>query len=443
MSQVKTTSPSSIKQIGFYTALALVVANMVGTGVFTSLGFQLYDIQSPFAILMLWIVGGIIALCGALVYGELGLRYPDSGGEYNYLSKIYHPLVGFMSAWVSSVVGFAAPIALAAMALGKYFDTSFDMHIGKWLGILVIILITLIHSVSVKRGASFQRYFTLIKIIFILFFIVSAFFAAPMHHTSIAPLETSWSEIFSKGFAVSLIYVSYTYSGWNAAAYVAGEIEQPQKNLPRALFLGTLFVAIIYVLTNFVFLYTTPTEQLVGKEEIGLIAAQQIFPPFMAKLFGGIISVLLISTISAMVLAGPRVIKQLADDHTAIRFLGKTNQQHSPYIAIIFQTIVSIILILTSTFGEVLTYTGFILSVFTFLTVAGIFIARAKTKEMPIAFKTPLYPITPIIFLVLSGWTLFYVAHTKTTESLYGLLTLLIGIILYLIVNNRKKNNLS
>jgi basic amino acid/polyamine antiporter, APA family len=428
-----------LKQIGFSTALALVVANMVGTGVFTSLGFQLFDIKSPFAILVLWIVGGVIALCGALVYGELGLRYPKSGGEYNYLSKIYHPIVGFMSAWVSSVVGFAAPIALAALALGKYFDASFDTNIGKILGIGVIICITIIHALSVKGGASFQRYFTALKIIFILFFIGAGFFANPIHVTSIVPAINSWTEIFSKGFAISLIYVSYTYSGWNAAAYVAGEIENPQKNLPKALITGTLFVAVIYVLANYIFMYTTPTEKLMGNEEIGLIAAQHIFSPTVAKLFGGIIALLLISTISAMVLAGPRVVKQLADDHTAIAFLGKTNKNNSPYVAIIFQTIICILLILTGSFQAVLTYTGFILSLFTFLTVAGIFIARVKTKGMVIAFKTPLYPITPLIFLGLSLWTLVYVALEKTKESLYGLLTLVIGLLLYLIIHKKEK----
>jgi basic amino acid/polyamine antiporter, APA family len=435
----KQNSSTILKQIGFSTAIALVVANMVGTGVFTSLGFQLFDIKSPFAIMVLWIVGGVIALCGALVYGELGLRYPNSGGEYNYLSKIYHPVVGFMSAWVSSVVGFAAPIALAALALGKYFDASFGTEVGKLLGVVVIIVITIIHALSVKGGASFQRYFTAIKIIFILFFIGAGFFSHPLHVTSVMPVATSWSEIFSKGFAVSLIYVSYTYSGWNAAAYVAGEIDNPQRNLPRALFLGTLFVAVIYVLVNYIFMYTTPTEQLVGNEEIGLIAAQHIFSPAIAKLFGGIIALLLISTISAMVLAGPRVVKQLADDHPTIAFLGKTNANNSPYVAIIFQTVICIVLILTGSFRSILTYTGFILSLFTFLTVAGIFIARVKTKDMLIAFKTPLYPITPIIFLGLSLWTLLYVVLDKTKESLYGLLTLVIGLVLYVLINKKNK----
>lgn len=419
-------------KIGFFTAISLVIANMIGTGVFTSLGFQLFDIHSVFSILLLWFLGGIISLCGALVYGELGVAMPRSGGEYVYLSKLMHPAVGFLSGWTSSTVGFAAPVALASMALGTYLNKLFPEINPTLSALAVVFAITLIHAINLKSGSSFQKIITLLKVLVIIVFIAAGFFYSPNHEITILPQTNSVSEIFSAPFWVSLIYVSYAYSGWNAASYLAGDMDNPKKNLPLALFLGTLVVMIIYVLLNYIFLYSSPANELRGVLEIGHVSATHIFGDNIGKLMSGVIAFLLLSSISAMIMAGPRIIKSMGEDIPLLNALAKTNKNNVPYVAVLTQSLITIVLILTSQFEAVLTFVGFSLSIFTFLTVLSVFILRAKKIENT-GYKTWGYPVTPIIFLLLNGFTIYFVFAQKPIESLYGLLNLLIGFIIYTI----------
>ena len=419
-------------KIGFYTAISLVIANMIGTGVFTSLGFQLFDIHSVFSILILWLLGGVISFCGALVYGELGIAIPRSGGEYVYLSKLIHPGVGFLSGWVSSTVGFAAPVALASMALGTYINKIVpQIHISVF-AIAVVIVITLIHTWHLKVGSEFQKALTLLKVLVIIGFIVAGFVHTPQHQISIAPQTGSFDEICSAGFWVSLIYVSYAYSGWNAASYLVGEMENPQKNLPKALLLGTLVVTIIYVLLNFIFLYSAPIDELKGVLEIGHVSASHIFGHTIGQFMSIMIAFLLLSSISAMIMAGPRIIKSMGEDLPILSLLAKTNKNNVPYVAVITQSLITIVLIVTAQFEAVLTFVGFSLSIFTFLTVSSVFILRHK-KIPTQGYKTWGYPITPIVFLLLNAFTIYFVFTQKPTESLLGLLNLAIGAIIYVI----------
>jgi APA family basic amino acid/polyamine antiporter len=422
-------------RISANTAISLVVANMIGTGVFTSLGYQVLGIQSYFALLGLWIVGGLIALCGALCYGELAAAMPRSGGEYHYLSKIYHPSIGFLSGWVSATVGFAAPTALAAMALGKYASSVLPALNDQYLAVGVVISVAIIHSISIKAGSYFQMLFTSLKVVLIVFFIGAAFFITPSaQQQSVAWFPVVSADIdalFSPAFAVSLIYVSYAYSGWNAAVYMTGEIENPQKNLPRALLTGTALVTVLYVLLNYAFLKVAPLTALAGKPEVGYVAASFIFGSTGGNLMGLTIALLLISTVSAMVFAGPRVVQTMGEDLYALRFLAKKNERNIPLNGIWFQTILTVILIVTSSFEAVLTYSGFVLSLFTFFTVLGLFILRWKNPDLPRPYKTWGYPVTPIIFLSLTVWTLWFIFRDKTTESLYGLGTVLLGGLVY------------
>ena len=432
---------NKITKLGFTTAVSLVIANMVGTGVFTSLGFQVIDIKSPFAIICLWLIGGIIALCGALTYGEIGVALPRSGGEYNYLSKLYHPLVGFLSGWVSITVGFAAPVALAAVALGSYVSKIYPTISVNTLAISVVLVITLIHSTNLKTGSNFQRVVTLLKVIIIVLFIIAGFAYTPEHIAIIAPQANSWKEIFSPAFAVSLIYVSYAYSGWNASSYIAEEIEHPEKNLPRSLFIGTLVVTILYVLLNFIFMYTVPIESLAGYVEVGYLSAINIFGEKIGNMMGLVIALLLVSSISAMIMAGPRITKAIGEDVGKLKLLARVNKNGIPYIAIMLQSAITIVLIVTSQFESVLTFIGFSLSLFTFLTVCGIFIVRAKGMHKELAYKTVAYPFVPIIYLVVNAWMLYFTISNKPIESLYGLINVAIGAIVWLITQNKKNNN--
>lgn len=421
---------SSIK-IDFNTATALVIANMIGTGVFTSLGYQVFDIQSGFSILMLWVIGGIIALCGALTYGEIGSAFPQSGGEYNYLSKLYHPSIGFLSGWVSVTVGFAAPIAAAAVALGMYVGKIFPQVNGTYLAVTVVLGLTAIHATDLKLGSTFQKAFTVLKVVVIVFFIGAGLFSHPAHEISFAPQPFSWSEMLSAPFAVSLVFVSYAYSGWNASSYIAGELENPQKNLPKSLLIGTGIVMLLYVGLNYIFLYTVPIDELRGFAEVGYLSADKIFGASVGAFMGLVIALLLVSTLSAMILTGPRVMKSMGADMPMLKFFTVSNQKGVPFVAVIFQSVISLVLILTSSFSSLITYVGFTLSLCTFLTVSGIFVLRFKHGHLQTNYKTWGYPVTPLIFLASTGWVMFFIFKDKPVESLYGLGTVLSGLVVY------------
>ena len=434
---------NSTYKIGFYTAISLVIANMIGTGVFTSLGFQLFDIHSVFSILVLWLLGGIISFCGALVYGELGVAIPRSGGEYVYLSKLMHPSVGFMSGWVSSTVGFAAPVALASIALGTYVHKIIPEINITVCALTVVVVITLVHAMHLKVGSGVQKTLTVLKVAVIICFIVVGLIHTPSHTISILPQSTSMSEIFSAGFWVSLVYVLYAYSGWNAASYLVGDMQNPQKNLPKALLLGTFIVTVIYVLLNFVFLYSAPMSELTGVLEIGHVSAAHIFGEYFGKMMSLIIAFLLLSSISAMIMAGPRIIKSMGEDLPMLHLLAKTNKHHVPYMAVITQSAITVLLIVTAQFEAVLTFVGFSLSIFTFLTVSSVFILR-KRKIENTGYKTWGYPVTPLIFLALNGYTIYKVLEMKPTESLLGLLNVAIGGSVYFIgksLSEKKQKN--
>ena len=424
--------------IGLFTAICLVVANMVGTGVFTSLGFQAIDIQSGFSLLMLWIVGGVFALCGALSYGELGAAMPRSGGEYHYLTKIYHPAIGFLSGWVSVTVGFAAPIALAAMALGTYAGSVFPGLSPLAIAVVVVIGVSLIHTRDLKFGSSFQDIATVGKVALIVILIVCGFALAQPQDIGFLPSGEDSGLIFSSPFAISLVYVTYSYSGWNAAIYLASEVKEPEKNVPRALFIGTAAVMVLYVLINFIFLYTTPIDRLAGELEVGYIAAESIFGTSGAKIMGMLISFGLISSISSMVLAGPRVTQVIGEDIPVFQILAKKNRNGVPYYAILLQLSIVLILLITSTFEAVLTYLSFTLTLSSFLTVLGVFVYRFGHPEVPRPYKTWGYPIVPIIFLAISLWILIFIFKDKTMESLAGLGTLALGLPIYFLAVKNK-----
>ncbi|MBI3502161.1 MAG: amino acid permease [Bacteroidetes bacterium] len=427
---------NSKKYIGFFTATSIVIANMIGTGVFTSLGFQAAGLHSGFALLLLWVIGGIAALTGALCYGELGAALPRSGGEYNFLSRIYHPAVGFLSGWVSATVGFAAPVAASAIALGKYLSRVFPEMNPVYVAAAVVIFLTLIHVSNLKTGRGIQNFLTATNVLVILGII---FFGVLAHRTgtaSFSATRNTANDIFSPAFGVSLFFVSFAYSGWNASTYIAGEIESPQKNLPRSLFSGTLLVLFLYVLLNFVFLYTIPLDEMKDADgfpvvDIGSLAAAKIFGATGGKIIAIVISMLLLSSVSGMILAGPRVSQVMGEDHHMFRFFSMKNKNGIPFIAILSQSCITLFFIFTSTFDAVITYIGFTLNLMTFFSVLGLFVLRIKKPDLLRPYKTWGYPVTPIIFLLFGAWLLVYGLMFKQKESLAGFATVAIGLLVY------------
>ncbi len=413
-------------------ACAVVIANMIGTGVFTSLGFQLLEIQSPLVIILLWVVGGITALCGALSYAELAAALPRSGGEYHFLTQIYHPCVGFISGWVSATVGFAAPTALAALTFGNYLlATGIDVD-PSILATIIILLLTLSHSTNHRSSGAAQVLLTLLKIILILGFCITVFFFGELQIN----LEFSWNDnsrelLGSSAFAVSLIYVNYAYSGWNAATYISEELESPQKSLPVILFGSTAFVTILYCLLNFTFLYAAPVESLVGRIEIGLIAAKYSLGEAFGWLMGLLLALLLISTMSAMILAGPRVLQRIGQDYPLFKFFAKENADGIPIIAILTLSGTALIFLWTASFEQILVLSGATMALNTFATVLGLFVLRLKRPDLDRPFQVTFYPITPLIFLSITGWTLGYLVFQKPSEALVSLIIVATGALIF------------
>jgi APA family basic amino acid/polyamine antiporter len=425
------------RTIGFVTACSIVIANIIGTGIFTSLGFQLADIQSGFALLMLWVVGGIAALCGALCYGELSAALPRSGGEYHFLSQIYHPALGFMAGFVSATVGFAAPIALAAMAFGRYLHGALDFGSPVILSFAVVWLVALFHLKNLRVGSAFQNLSTLIKLLLVGALIAAGFFVQPKQPIDFLPAPGDTMAIFGAPFAVALVYVMYSYSGWNAAAYITGEIKQPAKNVPRSLLAGTGLVIVIYVLLNAVFLATTPAQELKGQLEVALIAGKHIFGSNGGRFAGAVICLGLVSAISSMTWIGPRVSMSMGEDHWLLRLLGRKNPQGIPANAIVLQLLIVNLLLFTRSFESVVQYTQFSLLLCSLFTVLGVIVLRTARPEIARPYRVWAYPLPPIIFAVITLWMMFYLLRWKTTESLAGVATAIVGLLLYFCAGKR------
>ncbi len=442
------TEPRSVKSrtprrtIGFVTASSIVIANIIGTGIFTSLGFQLADIQSGFPLLMLWIIGGITALCGALCYGELSAALPRSGGEYHFLSQIYHPALGFMAGFVSATVGFAAPIALAAMAFGKYFVGVFGVGSPVLLSFVVVWVVTLFHLRNLQIGSAFQNLWTIVKLLLVGALIAAGFLIEPKQEITFLPQSGDTAWIFSGAFAVALVYVMYSYSGWNASSYIIGEVKKPEKNVPRSLLAGTLIVIVAYVLLNAVFLATTPQEEMRGQLDVGLIAGKHIFGTNGGRVAGAVICLGLISAISSMTWIGPRVSMSMGEDHWLLRLLGRKNLHGIPTNAVVLQLLIVNVLLLTRSFESVVQYTQFSLLLCSLFTVLGVMVLRATRPEIARPYRVWAYPMPPIIFAVITLWMMFYLLCWKTIESLAGLATALIGLLLYFCAQKRPRRSL-
>ena len=441
-----------LKKFSTNSAIAVVIANMVGTGVFTSLGYQLVDIKSVFVLLLLWFVGGITALCGALTYAELSSALPRSGGEYNFLGQIYHPSFGFVSGWVSATVGFGAPTALAAMTFAAYLSAAFgdSVEINRELAAVgLVVVLTITHGVSHQASSGFQRWFTFLKVgLIILFSLLVVIYAEPNTQITIMPREGDLDLIFGSAFAISLIYVSYAYTGWNAATYITSEVDDPQKNMPRILFLSTLIVMVLYLFLNFVFLYAAPMTLLEGNIEIGVIVAESTFGSTGALVMGFVLSMMLISTVSAMIVAGPRVLQVIGEDFEVFRFLSRKNKNGIPNRAIYFQSTLTIAFILTASFESVLVFSGFIMGINSLLTVMGIFVLRRKNTLPDIGsdiegagrYRTWGYPVTPLIFIAITLWTLIFIFINRPVEAGVGFAMVTVGLIVYFLSERFQKS---
>ena len=415
-------------------AIAVVVGNMVGTGVFTSLGYQLVDIQSGFVLMLLWGLGGGCALCGAVCYGELAAAFPRSGGEYHLLSQVYHPALGFLAGWISVTVGFAAPIALGAMAFGTYFSGALSFEGEAWpmiLSVAVVLGVAGIHLRPIGLGSRFQSIFTALKVLCIGALIVACFLLGGGQKVSFLPREVDFALVFSAEFAIALVFVMYAYTGWNAATYIVDEVRDPQRTVPRALLVGTALVTVLYIGLNGGFLYSAPVDSMKGEIEVAKVAADHVLGETGGRVMAGLISFGLVSMLSASIWVGPRVAQRMGEDFRGLRLLARKSRSGIPANAVFLQTGVAIALILTSSFEQVLVYIELLLVLFALVTVAGVFWLRINHPDRARPVKAWGYPFTPVFFVAVNIWMVVYIIRDKPEETLWGLATLALGVGVY------------
>jgi APA family basic amino acid/polyamine antiporter len=422
-----------LPKVSGLTALALAAADMIGTGVFTSLGFQVRDIPSGFSLLMLWVVGGTVALCGALSYAELAAAFPRSGGEYNFLTRSFHPSIGFMAGWISATVGFAAPVALAAIAFGQYFAGIVPGAPVLVLGLGMTLLVTLVHLRGVHGGSVLHNISTFIKLGLIATLIAAGFAWGTPQNISFAPSAADVGYITGTPFAISLVFVLYAYSGWNAATYIAGEVKDPHRSLPRSIVLALLIVMALYVALNAAFLYTTPVAELAGQLDVGLIAGRHIFGDAGGRLVAALICIGLVSSVSAMMWVGPRVIMVMGEDVPLLRFFSRTSANGVPVPAMLFQLAAAAALMATRSFEAVLDFIQFSLTFCSLLTVLGVIVLRYRRPDLPRPYRAWGYPVTPLIFLAVTLFVLTHLAIERPLQSFASFCTLLAGLLLYAI----------
>jgi|GEM_PF-141993 len=418
-------SQSARRVLSLMPASSIVVASMVGTGIFTTTGFMIQMGAGGGDVLLAWLLGGVVALCGALCYGEIGANLPHSGGEYFYLSRLLHSSLGVMSGWASLVVGFAAPIAASAMAMHLYVARIVPTWPVRSMAVFTIILLSALHSFDVRLGGRVQSTLIAVQVILLLAFIAGSLFRSD-HLPSFTQFNPSfWS---SSAFAVVLIFVSFAYSGWNAAAYVGGEISNPERTLPRSLILGAGAVGVLYVLVNVSYLSAVPTAELSGVKEVAHDVAQRLWGTTGGNLSSALIALTLISPVSAMIMIGPRVLEAMSSDGFMPRSFSKLNRRRVPATAVIVQAALAAVIAVTSSFGPLLIYIGFTLTVFAALTVLGVFRLRRQPDIKKVCVG---YPVTPLIFLGFALWATVWSIRAQPIPALAVLATLCAGYVAY------------
>jgi APA family basic amino acid/polyamine antiporter len=425
------------RTLGPLTATMLVVASMVGTGVFTTTGFLVADIGSNPAVLACWALGGGLALAGALCYGELAAAMPHNGGEYLLLSRIYHPALGFVAGWISLIVGFSAPIAAAALAFSRYLAAVFPGIPELPISLGLIALLSGLHCLRLELGSGFQNAFTIGKTALILAFIVGGLWLGQPARC-LEPGAVAFPEaLMSSGFAVGLVYISFSYQGWNAALYIAGELKQPERWLPLSLVLGTAVVTVLYLGLNAVFLAATPAPEIAGQLEVGHIAASALFGPGAARLLSTVIAVGLVSTVGAYIMTGPRVYEAMGQRSPGLRFVTGRVRGGGPVRSILLQGAVAAIMVLTASFDALLTYTGFTLSGVAALAVLGVVVLRVREPGLHRPYRTWGYPLTPVAFVALMLWMMGHSVIERPVVALAGAGTVAVGFLLWWLLEGR------
>jgi len=432
------------RTLGLFPSTNIVIANIVGAGIFTTSGLLMADLGSPFLLIILWIVGGVIAICGALSYGELGANIPEAGGEYLFLSRIFHPSLGFLSGWVSFIVGFSAAISASALGSAEYMIRGFP-QLSSWLtentvlstslvakiiAVLIVLIFTFIHSRGIESGSKVQNLLTIVKVTLVALIIIAGLGSGRgdiNNFTRSEPLTGGLSSLRTIG--LSVMWIMYAYSGWNASTYIGSEIKNPGRNLPASLLIGTGIVILLFVLINIVYIYAIPPDEMKGVISIGGLAMGNLFGHGAEIFFSLIISFALFSSLSAYIIIGPRVYYAMAKDGLFFKSVSRIHTRFNvPSRAIYLQSLISIIIIITGTFDQIITYLGFSLGIFPIIVIAGSFKLR---REKKIKIRIPGYPLPQIIYLLAGIMILVLSFMQRPVESSIALATVAAGIPAY------------
>ncbi|MEZ4448073.1 MAG: amino acid permease [Nannocystaceae bacterium] len=407
---------------------------MIGAGVFTTTGFLLRDLGSATAVVVAWAVGGVVALCGALAYAELAAALPRSGGEYALLGRIYHPALGFCAGVISLIVGFSAPMAASALALGEYLARLAPGLSPTGVGVAAIATLGSIHALRVSVGGAVQNVITAITALLCLALIAFGLGRADLGRLEPLGDPLVLRAIASPAFAVGLIYVSFAYSGWNAAAYIAGELDRPERSIPRALIAGTALVAAIYVGLAVVFVCAAPLADLAGVLEIGHVAAVHLFGAEPAAVVTVIVALGLLTTVSALMMAGPRVYEAMGADHPRLRALVRGRGRGGPAAAILVQAAIAAVLGVPASFAQLLAYMGLTLSLSAGLTVAGVFVLRRREPALARPYRTWGHPWTTLCALALMAWMIVHTIVDRPITAAIAAGTIALGLVGYRLV---------
>jgi APA family basic amino acid/polyamine antiporter len=436
---VTTRATSLLRQLGIGSATALVISNMIGTGIFTTSGFLAGQLGSAKLLLSIWGVGAVCALAGAFCYSELGVNFPSSGGEYVYLTEAYGPTWGFMTGWISFFAGFSAPIAAAALAFSDYLghvvaSSAWESKLGgpEILASAIIVLFTIVNCLGIRRTARVQNVLTSLKILIILAFLIIGFafgqgswenFTHPAVRTSITPLFAQ--------FFVSLFYIYVSYSGWNAATYVAEEVKHPARTLPLSLAFGTALVAALFIGLNVLFIYAVPLESMKGVVAVGALAAQHLFGPAVAGVFSAAMALSLLATVNAEVTIGPRVYYAMAKNGAFFSMAAKVDPRwHTPVIAILCQGACAILMTVVP-FLSLLLYIGLLLNFFAVLSVGSLFIFRRRPGWRKLGAVSFAYPLVPAFFVAVGVYMTILGAMLRPGISAIAVLTVAAGAVVY------------